>query len=128
MNYLENCTHKETWSRRGEAFCIEVVRWESKGFDDKTEYIWNIYCYIYEGHDLFFELTDEFLFGGGRLNFHHGCTYGRWFRDAENIVRTKQYGCDYNHIWDVDIKDIKDPKEAYEVFNDAEDLFEQLNS
>jgi len=57
-----------------------------------------------------------------------GCVQNPDFVDAENIVRTKQYGCDYNHIWDVDIKNIKDPKEAYEVFNDAEDLFEQLNS
>lgn len=128
MDYLDKYMHKEIWTRRGKNFCIEVIRWEVKGWKT-TEYIWNVYCYIYPGHKLFDKLTEENICGGRIINnFHKGCTYCMWHRDAEGNILSKQYGSDYNHYDDDEFLKTKNPENAYKVFMDAEDLFEELSA
>ena len=63
---------------------------------------------------------------GNIFNFAGGCTNCRFHTDENREVVSKQYGNDYNHIWNDDFLKIKNPEEAFEVFNDAEDLYNFL--
>jgi len=121
---LEKYSHKETWSRRGKDFNIEVTRWEYPS-SDEPRYVWNVYCYIYPKHKLFGVPKDEGMGDCPINNLHCGCTFVRWHRDKDEVI-SKQYGSDYSHIWDEAMDKIKDPGDAYNVFNDAEDLFNEL--
>ena len=134
---LNKYTHKETWSRRGEGFLIEVVRWETmpkKKYEelkvkcslDTGCFIWNVYCYIYPKHPLFSKLEKEDMFDCPIDNFHGGCTFSKWHRDADGGITVKQYGCDYNHYQDDRFTQIENPERAYEVFHDAGELFNEL--
>ena len=135
---LGKYTHKETWSRRGKDFLIEVVRWEtinaSKLLEIKAKipsydtgrFIWNVYCYIYPKHPLFNKPQTEDMFDCPVKSLNCGCTYARWSRDKDGEIQCKQYGSDYVHIWDEGMDKIENPEYAYRVFNDAEDLFNEL--
>lgn len=127
MNYLNKYMHEEKWIRRGEHFCIEVIRWEIKELET-IEYIWNVYCYIYPGHKLFDRLLEEDISDGRIIkSFHKGCTYCMWYRAAKGNVLSKQYGSDYSHYGDDEFLRIKNPEDAYEVFIDADKLFKELS-
>jgi hypothetical protein len=100
MPDLSKYTNKETWTRIGNSFAVEIVRWEARKLTG-TEYRWNYYCYIYPKHSLFEKLNEENMFGGSIIeNLHHGCTFCQWARDKELKITSKKYGCDYEHIWD----------------------------
>jgi len=124
--HLKKYKYKEIWGRREDDFFIEVVRWNSEDILEGEISIWNIYCYIYPSHKLFNELTDESIFGAEILNFPGRCAYCRFHRNTNGEIASKQYGNDYNPIWDEEIRKINNPEEAYEVFNDAEDLYNFL--
>lgn len=130
-------THKETWSRRGKDFLIEVVRWETMTEEiykklqkdiglNNGRYVWNIYCYIYSKHKLFDAILGE-EYEDCPVPFHGGCTLSQWNRKQDGTVTSKQYGCDYNHYQDEHFTFIEKPEEAYEVFNDAEEIFNELS-
>ena len=122
---LKKYTHKETWSRRSEDFTVEVARWEDES-PDGTKYKWNVYCYIYPKHKLFEVPKEESMCDCPINNLHNGCTLARWHTDGSGKVTSKQYGSDYSHIWDEGMEKIKEPEDAQSVFNDAEDLFNEL--
>jgi hypothetical protein len=136
MEILKNFTHKETWSRRGKDFLIEVVRWESMTEEtynrikneiglDNGRYVWNIYCYIYPKHRLFEGISGE---GDCPVNvFHGGCTFEKWNTKLNGEVTSKQYGCDYNHYGDDGYTWMETPMQAITIFNDAQEIFEELS-
>jgi hypothetical protein len=134
---MKNYKHKETWSRRGNNFLIEVTRWESM---DKERYerlkkeiglltgrfVWNVYCYIYPKHPFFNKSKTEDIFDCPVENLHYGCTFAHWHNNKDGEVVCKQYGSDYGHYTDGEFAKIENPEDAYVVFNDAEDLFKEL--
>ena len=134
---LKEYIHKETWSRRGKDFLIEVVRWETIPKEkweemrlrvglDTGRFVWNVYCYIYPKHPLFSKFEKEDMFGCPIENFHCGCTFAKWYRDEKSEVTCKTYGCDYNHLHDERFTYIEKPEMAISVFCDAEALFKEL--
>ena len=124
---MDKYSHKETWSRRGEDFNIEVTRWEYVS-SEGPHYNWNVYCYIFPKHKLFDIPLTESMSDCPVNNLHCGCTLARWNKDASNEVMSKQYGSDYSHILDDGMERVKDPGYARNVFNDAEDLFQELEA
>jgi hypothetical protein len=138
MNRLNDYTHKEIWSRRGKDFLIEVVRWETlteekykkikeEGYAFNGRFVWNIYCYLYPKHKKF-NLPENEEYGECPINsFHYGCTYVNWHRKADGTITSKQYGNDYNHYGDECFTYIEKPEDAYTIFNDADELFEELS-
>jgi hypothetical protein len=135
---LTNYTHKETWSRKGKDFLVEVVRWERMTEEQCKKmretigdiggrFIWNIYCYIYPNHRLFDAIKEESIFECPVNNLNSGCTFARWHINQKGEVMSKQYGCDYNHYDEEHFTYIEKPDDAYVVFNDAEDLFNELS-
>lgn len=138
MNRLNDYTHKEIWSRRGENFLIEVVRWEKMTQEKYEElrktidlidgrFVWNVYCYIYPKHRLFNDCENEDMCDCPINNFHCGCTFANWHIKADGTITAKQYGSDYNHYQDERFTYIEKPEDAYVIFNDADELFEELS-
>ena len=134
---LNKYAHKETWSRRGKDFLMEVVRWETMPKEkyeelkakcslDEGRFIWNVYCYIYPPHPLFNKAEKEDIYDCPIDNFHGGCTFSKWHMGTDSGITSKQYGCDYNHYRDDRFTHIENPERAYEVFADAEELFKEL--
>lgn len=121
--------HKDTWFKYGEGFCVEIVRNSYKDYFDKTESnIWTLYCYVYKSHPLFDTLEDEGFDGGNIFDFHGGCTYSQWYRNADGEVETKKYGCDYNHYGDEHFNKYSTPDRVLEIFADASRLIDQLSN
>lgn len=138
MDYLKEYKHKETWGRRGNNFYVEVVRWEimsAEKFDeykqkwgsDTGRFVWNVYCYLYPNHPLFNASEKEDMFDCPVNSFHGGSTFAEWYRKEDGTVSCKKYGCDYNHYQDEDFTHMESPNDAYEVFMDAENLFNELS-
>ena len=123
--------HRETWSKKGNNFALEIVRWQHPNYINGKEYgvkyVWNIYCYIYPKHRLFDELKIEDIEGGYSFNFHMGCSFCKWSRNKQRKVECKQYGCDYAHYGDEEFDTIKNIEDNYVIQNDAEDLFNELD-
>jgi len=127
-------SHSESWTKRGDGFCVEVKRWESKkirfspsGMESYFEGIsnkWNVYAHIFESHPYFkrFDGEDVFQDAASALYLHCGPTF---------LEKTKigyKVGSDYAHLYDDHFEDIGTRDRAYEVFHDAEELFNQLQS
>lgn len=135
---IKDYKHKEIWCRRGKDFQIEIVRWETMSEEQYNKmksigaafngrFIWNVYCYIYPNHRLFNVPKEEDLCDCPVNNLHGGCTFAQWHRNTEGNIMSKQYGSDYNHYHDEHFTYIERPEDAFEVFNDAQELFEELS-
>lgn len=130
---INNYAQKEFWTRKGENFSIEIVRWDSKDAiwnnnNDISGYRkvnrWNVYCYIYPKHKLFDSLTED-ICRDGIKNLHCGATYCHWDRDKDGVVHSKCYGSDYMHYRDC-YENIDRIDGNWQVTKDAEDLFNEL--
>jgi hypothetical protein len=135
---LNNYKRKEVWVRNGKDFLIEVVRWETMteeqynklklvGATFNGRFVWNVYCYLYPNHRKF-DLAKEEGYGDCPVNaLHYGCTFVKWHLKTDGTITSKQYGSDYNHYQDERFTYIEKPEDAYAIFNDAEELFEELS-
>ena len=130
--------HKEVWGRMGKDFYIEVVRWESmtaeeyesmreRGMAFNGRFIWNIYCYLYPDHPRFNLAKEEDMCDCPINSFHYGCTYAKRNRSIDGTVICKRYGNDYNHYGDDHFTYIEKPEDAFQIFSDADELFEELS-
>ena len=137
MNDLTKYGHKEEWSRRGKNFTMQIVRWETMSEESFNKmnldigtytgrYVWNVYFYLFPKHRLFAETIEDDMNDCPVNNLHYGCTFSRWHYNEDGEITAKQYGCDYNHYTDERFSFIKNIEDAYEIFNDAEDLFNEL--
>jgi hypothetical protein len=123
MPDLSNYTLYHTWRREGQDFCIEVQHCAT-GLEHAPNR-WNVYAYVYPKHVLFktFNTSGMFQDACQNLPFHGGCTYIR-FHGIDSV----QVGADYQHLYDNHFAHYKTPKEASEVFRDAENLFLHLTN
>jgi len=116
----------ESWFFRGEMFLVEVKKTVyTRNIDEN---IWCVYFYLYPKHKLFDKFKTDDMFDDlvGNVPFHCGCTYSRWHHSGDKI-ECKEYGCDYNHIYDDRYLKYKTKEEAYQVFRDAKELFDWLS-
>jgi len=120
-------THTNHWWLRGDRFLIEVATFPGDQIGPNR---WNVYAYIYPGHSWLEE------FHGGRicqpattaLPLHNGPSYLKYHHDEYGDLRSIQVGSDYSHDSDGRFGHASTPEDAWEVFRDAEELYDFLDS
>jgi len=129
--------HKDMWSIRGKDFMVQISRHgepaheERTGcYDEEGPHRWCVYAYIYPKHPHFaaFKGTDLWQEAAGVLPLHAGCSFLTYHRGDEGQILSVQVGCDYNHLYDDRFTRQATKDEAYEVFEDAEQLVAQLTN
>lgn len=123
--------HRDDWSLYGDNFLIVVSRHsvELSPFDrDEGQHRWAMYAYIYPGHRLFedFHGPDMWQPAATALPLHGGPSLLRWHYDDNHNPTSVQVGADYHHIGDSRFSRYATMDDAYEVFADAEKLFDYL--
>lgn len=124
--------HKDVWRRRGNDFLVEVTRHsvttsEIDPYDGPNR--WAVYAYIYPKHPHFaaFDGPRMWQDASAQLHLHGGCSLLE-YPMYEGKVTSAKVGADYHHLHDDRFTHYSTPEEAYEVFADAEELFEQLQT
>lgn len=119
---------KEEWRKRGKDFLVVVSRHEVKtpiAFEGPHR--WAVYAYIYPAHAHFAAFKGPDMWQDATsLGFHGGCSLLRYHHDEAGKVLSVQCGADYHHLHDDRFADMATPDAAYEVFSDADELFETL--
>jgi hypothetical protein len=113
----------ESWATRGDNFCIEVKHWKS---GDSNR--WNVYAHIFEEHPIFKDIEKQ-----KNLTLHWGPTYHK-LKTVDDIEKHKwsklsktiTIGSDYAHLYDERFEMFSTKEDAWEVFEDAEILFNEL--
>jgi len=125
-------SHVEEWHKRGVDFQVTVKRW-AFAEDSYTPYegrqVWNVYAIIYPKHRLFdsFEGPDMFQPAAEALPLHCGPTFLEYRIGQDGKVSSLQVGSDYHHLGDEHLSHCKTREAAWEVFQDAEELFAYLS-
>lgn len=131
-------THKDEWRKAGDGFQIVVTRHSDDSIDATHESPfsyegpnrWAVYAYVYPQHPLFaeFDGTKMIQPATSKLHLHAYCSYLKYhYSDRENISSV-QVGADYHHLNDDRYTFMETCTEASEVFNDAEILYNQLQT
>jgi hypothetical protein len=127
----EGWKHKDAWSRKGNNFMVEITRHSAyvAEFYSEGPNRWCVYAYIYPAHPHFVAFSGPSIFqdAGAILHFHGGCSYLE-FPMYEGKVTCVKVGADYHHLYDERFTHYATTADAYEVFADADELFEQLQT
>ncbi len=120
---------KEEWksSNNRQQYLVVVCHWT----DGDCEYnYWNIYVYIYPGNPLFESLThanamhDDAVMS---LSIPGLSFFKKHYNDNCEITSV-QIGGDYHHLGQDRFRGFTTPKEAREVFMDAEELINRMDA
>ena len=124
--------HKDEWRKNGKGFCVVVSRHEvtldmSGSSPDKGIHRWCIYAYIYPTHP-HFKLFDveKGMFEQPDYRMHWGLSFFHAHRNDKSEICSIQIGCDYDHLHDDHYTTLATKEAAVSVFNDADDLYAQL--
>jgi hypothetical protein len=130
---------KEVWTRDHSSlsFSVQVSRHEEKPDDDwegcyhsSGPHRWCVYAYIRKAHPHFaaFNGKEEMWQEAATcLHFHGGPSFLQvHIKPDTGEVVCHQVGADYNHLHDTPYTRMAKPEEAWEVFDDAETLFNRL--
>ena len=114
---------KDVWTKLGTNFTVEVKHWK-RG----ERNMWNVYAYIGKEHPHFSEFISEELFQPATevLHFHWGVTFCKGLCEFGKEIHAYQVGSDYAHCYDEPFESVDNRDDAYEVFQDAEILYKQL--
>jgi hypothetical protein len=124
----------ENWMREGKNFLVKINRHEVKRRDEEYSYEgphrWCVYAYIYPKHPRFpkFEGSAMWQPAATALPMHGGPSLLTLHYDDDGKVLSVEVGCDYNHLHDDRYTHMENADQACGVFNDAEDLFDFLQS
>lgn len=123
--------HKDMWKREGRKFLVQVSRHSASSVDlGDGENRWCVYAYIYPGHPYFdrFDVDGPmFQDAACALPLHAGPSFFRaHFDHKEKKYTSVQVGADYNHLHDSRFGHMATRADAYEVFQDADALFDWL--
>ena len=125
---MKDWKHKDIWILRGKDFAIEVSR-HSVTTADPYEGInrWCVYAYIHQSNPYFskFEGDDLWQDATQCMPLHGGCTYLEYITLKGKVTSIK-VGADYSHYRDDHFYHYATKEDAWEVFGDAEELFEFL--
>jgi len=133
MSEEEMWSYVEEWYKRGVDFQVRVKRWSlpvSAHSRSKGRQFWNVYAFIYPKHRLWdsFEGTDMFQPAASALPLHCGPSFLQYNIGRAGKVESLQVGSDYNHLGDERFSHYKTREDAWEVFQDAEELFAYLST
>lgn len=126
----EQYSHKDVWSRSGSNFAVQVTRHSTSSIDDhEGPNRWAVYAYIYPKHPHFanFEGPAMWQDAAAQLHFHRGPSLLE-YPMYEGKVTSVKVGADYHHLHDDRFTHYSTSKDAHEVFADADELFEQLQT
>lgn len=127
---MSDWKHKDEWSKRGKDFLVVISRHEAH-LNDPYEgpHRWAVYAYIYPAHAHFAAFKGPDMWQDATaLGFHGMCSFLRYHHDEAGKVLSVQCGADYHHLHDDLFSDMATADEAYEVFWDADRLFETLTN
>lgn len=126
---MNDWDHKDVWRRRGKDFLIEITRHSVRAEEWEGPHRWAVYAYIYPKHPHFsaFEGPQMFQDAASMLPLHCGPSLLE-YPMYEGKVTSVKVGADYHHLHDERFSRYATKDEAYEVFKDAEELFEQLQT
>jgi len=125
--------HVEEWYKQGVDFRVMVKRWsftETHWNLKEGSQVWNVYALIYPNHRLWdsFEGPDMFQPAASALPLHCGPTFLRYNLGQTGKIESLQVGSDYRHLGDERFSHCKTREDAWEVFQDAEELFTYLST
>ena len=117
----------------GVDFQVMVKRWsfpESHWNPREGCQVWNVYAYIYQNHRLFdsFKGSDMFQPASSALPLHYGPTFLEYNSNENGGIAYVRVGSDYRHQGDERFTNCKTREAAWEVFQDAEELFTYLST
>lgn len=128
---MNNWDHKDVWHQPGPDFLVEVKRHSVKPSlfaPDEGPNRWAVYAYIYPAHNLFggFSGPRIWQLAATALPLHGHPSYLRWHFGDDGKPCSVQVGADYHHLRDERFANYVTPGDAWEVFQDAENLFVYL--
>ena len=122
--------YTESWYEKSETFTVEVKHWISYGSFENGEFNeekitnhWNVYLHVFPKHPFFDKFKEQYNNEPFLDTLHYGCTYFKFDRDASGKIMAKHFGSDYQHLHDEHYESVNNPKNAREVFFDAECLY-----
>ena len=133
---MSDWNRKELWRKWGKNFSVEVSRHEEAApkdgccYDSEGPHRWCIYAYVYPGHPLFagFDATKG-MWEQPHMPGHGGVSYYRPHIDSKTgAITSHQLGWDYHHLHDWRFTQMATPEDAREVFGDAQELFDYLET
>lgn len=132
MTDMSKWDHKDEWHRYGKDFLVVVKRFAvgPSSFDPyEGPHRWAVYAYVYPKHRLFGGFHGPAMWqpAAATLPLHGGPSLLRWHCDDDGKSTSVQIGADYNHLHDTHFSSYATADEAYEVFADAERLFDHLS-
>jgi hypothetical protein len=121
--------HKDAWRKRGKDFLVEITR--HNGSEDewgKGPHRWCVYAYIYPKHPhfAFFDGPHMWQAAATCLPFH-GYPSLLEYPMYEGKVTSVKVGADYDHLRDDRFTRMATTEDAYEVFADAQRLYDALS-
>lgn len=134
---MSNYRKTEDWKRAGKGFLVTVHHHtapqldEPACYDSEGPHRWCVYAYIYPQHPHFaaFDGTETmFQDAASMLPLHSGPSYLRvHYKYPDKAITSYQVGADYNHLYDSAYTRMANETEAFEVFADADQLFDWLS-
>jgi len=140
---MKEWNRKDTWKRMGKNFLVKIDRHNVEipsdlpmCFDSEGGNRWCVYAYIYPKHPLFSKIEPDggmFQDSTSNLPLHCGASYfePHYYLNHESKkveLTSFQIGADYNHLHDTHYTRMETREEAYQVFADAEELFDYLST
>jgi hypothetical protein len=125
---LETWDHKDEWRKSGKGFMVVVSRHNGTAdvFGDGP-HRWNVYAYIYPKHPSFVEFDGPHMWQSAATSLpFHGYPSLLEYPMYEGKVTAVKVGADYHHLHDTHFTHYATPQVAYEVFDDAQALFDCL--
>lgn len=123
---------KDEWWKHGKDFMVVVKHHtvkvdEAACYDSDKGHRWNVYAYIYPKHPHFanFEGPQMWQDASTMMPFHGGPSLLK-YPMFDGKVTAVQVGSDYSHLHDWTFTQAESKEDAYEVFADAEELFNWL--
>lgn len=118
----------EEWSRSGRGFSVIVRHWSVQYGAEPVKHCWNVYAVISSRHPLFESFTDDTMYQDAAcaLPLHAGPSYFERFHAQPPRLAAVKVGSDYRHYRDERFAECETRADAYEVFRDADELFDHL--
>ncbi len=122
-------SHKDEWKRAGRDFLVVVSRHEGSATHGDGPHRWCVYAYIYPKHPHFQNFEGPYMWqeAASCMPLHGGPSLLNYPMSEGKIMSVK-VGADYNHLHDCGYTHCADRDAAYQVFDDADELFDWLKN